>query len=128
MLAARERSLREGEGLAPALASVRPRLQVIRMEAPEPGAVMQDRPADAVHRSLAPESDTAEHTAAMNAQLETAARTRQQAERDATKLTKDATYLLDAVRGQVETLAVQKKEFESFDERLRSLHTSVGDA
>src|SRR5205823_1652326 len=33
-----------------------------------------------------------------------------------------------AVRGQVDTLAVKKKEFEAVDERLRSLQTSVGDA
>ena len=44
------------------------------------------------------------------------------------KLTKEATTLLDAVRGQVDTLAVKKKEFEAFDERLRALQAGVGDA
>ena len=44
------------------------------------------------------------------------------------KLKKEATALLDAVRGQVDTLALKKKEFEAFDERLRALHAGVGDA
>src|SRR6185503_189593 len=43
-------------------------------------------------------------------------------------LKKEATSLLDAVRGQVDTLALKKKEFEAFDERLRALHGGVSDA
>src|SRR4051812_12844984 len=63
-----------------------------------------------------------------NAQIEAAAKLRQEAERETTKLTKDAGSLLETVRGQVDTLGVKKKEFEAFDERIRSLNTSVGDA
>src|SRR5262245_43480184 len=63
-----------------------------------------------------------------NAQIDTAAKLRQEAERETVKLTKDAGTLLEAVRAQVDTLGVKKKEFEAFDERLRSLNTSVGDA
>src|SRR5207249_541309 len=63
-----------------------------------------------------------------SAQLEAATKTRQEAERETLKLTRDAAGLLDSVRGQVDTLALKKKEFEAFDERLRALTASVGDA
>ncbi|HEV8346927.1 MAG TPA: hypothetical protein VGQ16_10155 [Vicinamibacterales bacterium] len=63
-----------------------------------------------------------------SADLDTAVKVRQEAERETAKLTKDAGTLLDAVRGQVDTLGVKKKEFEAFDERLRALQTTVGDA
>jgi len=61
-------------------------------------------------------------------QLETATKARQEAERDTAKLSKDASSLLETIRGQVETLTVKKKEFEAFDERLRALQTNVTDA
>src|SRR4029453_15483938 len=63
-----------------------------------------------------------------NAQLEAATKLRQETERETGKLKKEATTLLDAVRGQVDTLGLKKKEFEAFDERLRSLQSGVGDA
>src|SRR6185295_13229348 len=63
-----------------------------------------------------------------NAQLESATKLRQETERETGKLKKEATALLDAVRGQVDTLALKKKEFEAFDERMRSLQSGVGDA
>src|SRR5207237_3917284 len=63
-----------------------------------------------------------------DAQLETASKLRQEAERETGKLKKEAATLLDAVRGQVDTLAVKKKEFETFDERLRTLQSGIGDA
>src|SRR5262245_9304379 len=63
-----------------------------------------------------------------NAQIDNAAKLRQEAERETVKLTKEASTLLDSVRGQVDTLGLKKKEFEAFDERVRSLTTSVGDA
>src|SRR4029079_11815706 len=50
------------------------------------------------------------------AQLESATKLRQETERETGKLKKEATTLLDAVRGQVDTLALKKKEFEAFDE------------
>src|SRR5262245_22504148 len=63
-----------------------------------------------------------------NAQIDAAAKLRQEAERETAKLTRDAGTLLETVRAQVDTLGISKKEFEAFDERLRSLNTSVGDA
>ena len=63
-----------------------------------------------------------------SAQLENATKLRQETERESGKLKKDAGVLLDVVRGQVDALAMRKKEFEAFDERLRSLQTGVGDA
>src|SRR6185436_8952727 len=63
-----------------------------------------------------------------DAHLESATKLRQEAERETAKLKKDATSLLDAVRGQVDTLAVKKKELETVDERLRTLQSGVGDA
>src|SRR5262249_13180388 len=62
------------------------------------------------------------------AHLESAVNLRQEAERETGKLKKDGTALLDAVRGQVEALAIKKKEIEAVDERLRTLQAGVGDA
>lgn len=61
-------------------------------------------------------------------QLEAATKLRQETERGTAKLTKEAGTVLDAVRGQVDALGLKKKEFDAFDERIRSLHASVGDA
>src|SRR5262249_21199014 len=63
-----------------------------------------------------------------DAHLESAVNLRQEAERETGKLKKDGTALLDAVRGQVEALAIKKKEIEAVDERLRTLQAGVGDA
>src|SRR5580765_3917185 len=63
-----------------------------------------------------------------SAQLEGATSARQEAERETAKLTKDAGVLLDSAKSQVEALLVKKKEFEAFDERVRGLTGSVGDA
>jgi chromosome segregation ATPase len=63
-----------------------------------------------------------------NGQLESATKMRQEVERETIKLSKEGTTLLDAVRGQVDTLAMKKKELEAFDERVRALHGTVGDA
>ena len=63
-----------------------------------------------------------------NGQIDNAMKLRQEAERETVKLTKDASTLVETVRGQVDTLGVKKKEFEAFDERVRSLNSSVGDA
>jgi chromosome segregation ATPase len=63
-----------------------------------------------------------------NAQLESATKLRQETERETSKLKTEAGSLLDAVRGQVDTLTLKKKAFEAFDERLRMLHSGVGDA
>src|ERR1051326_2966222 len=63
-----------------------------------------------------------------DAQLETASRLRQEADHETAKLKKDANLLLDSVRTHVDALGLKKKEFEAFDERLRTLQGSVGDA
>src|SRR5206468_10748891 len=52
-----------------------------------------------------------------HSQLESAAKLRLETEREVGKLKKEAGVLLDAVRGQVDTLGVKKKEFEAFDDR-----------
>jgi chromosome segregation ATPase len=62
------------------------------------------------------------------ADLETAGTTRQEAERETAKLTKNAAALLEGVRGHVELLGARKKELETFEERLRVLQNGVGDA
>src|SRR3954464_5956636 len=63
-----------------------------------------------------------------NAQLESATKLRHETERETGKLKKEAGTLLEAVRGQVDTLSLKKKEFEAFDLRLRTLQAGVGDA
>src|SRR5438270_118336 len=64
-------------------------------------------------------------TSETTAQLEAANKLRQDTENETTKLKKEAGALLDAVRGQVDTLALKRKEFEAFDLRLRTLHSDV---
>jgi len=66
-------------------------------------------------------SRTEKLAAETNAQLENATKLRQETERETGKLKKEANVLLDAVRGQVDTLALKKKELEAFDERMRTL-------
>src|SRR6202163_4263157 len=63
-----------------------------------------------------------------SAQIDAAAKARQEAERETAKLTRDAGSLLESARSQVDALDVKKKEFEAFDERVRGLQGSVGDA
>src|SRR5262249_3244421 len=60
--------------------------------------------------------------------LEAASKLNQEFERESARLEKDGKQLLDAVRGEVNSLSIHKREFEAFDERLRILQTSVGDA
>src|SRR5262249_37739872 len=67
-------------------------------------------------------------SAEADAHLEQAATLRQEMERDTGKLKKDATALLQTVREHVEALGRRKREFESIDERLRTLQSGGGDA
>ena len=60
--------------------------------------------------------------------MEAAAKLNQEVQRETTKLQKDSTSLLEILRSEVGTLTVRKKEFDSFDERVRALQGSVGDA
>src|SRR5207244_9326639 len=63
-----------------------------------------------------------------SALVDAATASRRDAERENARLAKDTTALLDIVRAQVDLLAVRKKEFEAFDERVGALTTAVGDA
>src|SRR5439155_21487555 len=62
------------------------------------------------------------------AQFDSTSRLRQEAERETTRLTKEAGGLLDAVRTQFDLLSVRKKEVEASDARVRALQSSVTDA
>ena len=62
------------------------------------------------------------------AQLDSATQARLEAERATSKLEKEATGLLEAVRQQIEKLALEKKEFEAFDQRLHTLQSTLGEA
>src|SRR5882672_3361839 len=60
--------------------------------------------------------------------MEAATALNQEVQREGARLQKDSTALLDAVRTELGTLAVRKKELETFDERVRTLQESVTDA
>src|SRR5262249_2008444 len=47
---------------------------------------------------------------------------------DLVRLEKDRAALTDFVRGYSEKLAIERKEFEAFDQRVKALQTSVGEA
>ena len=49
-------------------------------------------------------------------------------EREVARLTKEAGELFEAVRAQADTLGMKQKQFEAFDERLRTLQSGVVDA
>ena len=66
-------------------------------------------------------SDTAER-------MDVATKLNQEVQRETSKLQRDSSALLESLRSEVGTLSVRKKEFEAFDERVRSLQGSVGDA
>lgn len=60
--------------------------------------------------------------------MDGAVKLNQETQRETSKLQKDSTQLLDAVRSEVGTLTMRKKEFEAFEERLRALQGTVADA
>ena len=60
--------------------------------------------------------------------MDAAAKLNQEVQREAARFEKDGRLLLDGVRAEVTTLAVRKRELESFDERIQLLQMSVGDA
>ena len=60
--------------------------------------------------------------------VDAAAKLDAQAQRESARIEKETTALLETVRAEVGGLAVRKKEFEAFDERVRSLGTTVSDA
>src|SRR5438094_4302806 len=60
--------------------------------------------------------------------MDAAAKLNQEVQRETARFEKDGRLLLDGVRAEVTTLAVRKRELESFDERIQLLQMSVGDA
>ena len=60
--------------------------------------------------------------------MDAAAKLNQEFQRETARLEKDSKMMLEAVRSEVNALTIRRKEFEAFDERLRALNTSVGDA
>jgi chromosome segregation ATPase len=60
--------------------------------------------------------------------MEAAIKFSEDLKRETTRMEKDGSALLDAVRTEVGGLAVRKKELEAFDERLRGLQTGISEA
>jgi len=60
--------------------------------------------------------------------LDHTSRAKDELTRDLARFERDGVALTESLRGHVERLGVDKKEFEAFDERLRTLQTSVGEA
>ncbi len=63
-----------------------------------------------------------------NSKVEAATKTRDEFAREAARMEKDGRALVDVMRSYIETLALEKKEFEAFDQRLRALQTAVGES
>ena len=64
----------------------------------------------------------------MSAQLDAGTKARDAFAIDLAKLEKDRTSLTDFVRGYIDRLAVERKEFDAFDQRVKALQTSIGEA
>ena len=62
------------------------------------------------------------------AQLDAATKSKDELAREMARVEKDGHALNDSIRGHVDKLTVEKKEFEVFDQRLRVLQASVGEA
>ena len=60
--------------------------------------------------------------------MESAGKLNADVQRDVAKIQKESTALLEAVRAEVGSLGMRKREFEAFDERVQSLQTSVNDS
>ena len=65
-------------------------------------------------------AETAQH-------MEGATKLNQEVQRETAKLQKDSSQLLEAVRTEVGTLTISKREFDAFDERVKALQASVTD-
>ncbi|HEX5473024.1 MAG TPA: hypothetical protein VFX12_00060 [Vicinamibacterales bacterium] len=61
-------------------------------------------------------------------QLDTGNKARETFAMDLAKLEKDRVALGDFVRGYTDRLTVERKEFDAFDQRVKALQTSVGEA
>ena len=62
------------------------------------------------------------------AKLDAATQLRDEFARETARMEKDGHALVDVMRAHVERLAVEKKEFGAFDERVGAMHRSVQDA
>ena len=60
--------------------------------------------------------------------MEAGARTKDELVREIARVQKDADAFSEFGRSHLERLGLLRKEFESFDQRMRVLQTSVGDA
>ena len=63
-----------------------------------------------------------------NSKIDVATKIRDEFTRETARMEKDGRALVDVMRTYVEKLALEKKEFEAFDQRLRSLQGSVHEA
>jgi len=63
-----------------------------------------------------------------HAELATASAAREEFSREFARLDKESRTLSDYLKSTVERLSVDKKEFDAFDHRLRSLSTAVGES
>src|SRR4030095_11880202 len=61
-------------------------------------------------------------------QLDSTTKAKDELTRDAPRVKKEPKTLNESIRGHVEKLALEKKEFEAYDLRLKTLQTSVGEA
>lgn len=62
------------------------------------------------------------------ARLESAARLRDEFVRETAQMQREGAAVLDAVRTSLDRLAAEKREIETFEARLQTLHGAVGDA
>jgi predicted nucleic acid-binding Zn-ribbon protein len=60
--------------------------------------------------------------------MDAAARLNQEFHRDASRLERESSAMLESVRAEVVGLTARKKEFETFDERVRALQGAVAEA
>jgi len=63
-----------------------------------------------------------------NVKADLAAKAKDEFARESAKLEKDGRALVDVMRGYVEKLQLEKREYEAFDQRLRALQRSVIEA
>src|SRR5258705_5939978 len=63
-----------------------------------------------------------------NTQVDASTKVRDEFAREAARFEKDGRTLVDVLRTNLEKLSLEKKEFESFDQRLRALQSSVREA
>ena len=63
-----------------------------------------------------------------NAKVDAVTQVRDELARESSRFEKDGRALVDTMRGSIEKLGLEKKEFEAFDQRLRALQGAVSEA